>query len=555
MDSKTKVNFDIEQAAKGGITSASLKKDLKKLTKGSLPLQKPLSAVKQQRLERTINYDKNKKEAAKWIPQIKLNRDANCVDYTIEENRTKGATIASMAAEFEPKDQTEKLIEEALAKDGLATDNQIMEKEKADLWQLEPEEMHARIKQMAKLKFLLFRQEIKNKRIKKIKSKLYHKIKRKAREKEEQKLIKELEEVDPEAAKEYHEKIEQKRLEERMSMRHGSHSKFAKNLKRYGTFSNDQNKQAYFDLVRQHNDLMKKTKQVTNLQSDSDSGSDESSGEENADLTKLKADALAKINQQISDSEDSEAEGEEDDGFDEAKVEREKLKKQAKKLNKPTGIMGLKFMQKAEKAQKEIMKEKSKMLIDEINHYENESEESEDESDAQQEQSDDEELDEIQLEGSEQESDTEIYNIKSQLKSKKEEALTPKSKKDGAKMKFAGEVQNTSISGGLTLQTDDVRDLTAKLNKKNAAVKAQNKAESKDHIDRVLESSNVLTSEDLVKQWQGSTNKISGKKRGNNELTFDPKTDLKDFKIDDIKNNRKRIKIDEIDEFGKSLAI
>ena len=121
-----------------------------------------------------------------------------------------------MAANFEAKDDTEKEIEKALINDGLATDKQVMEKEKQNLWKLEPQEMQNRIKQMSKLKFMLFRQEIKNKRIKKIKSKLYHKIKRKAREKDEQKLLQELEQVDPQAAKEYQEKMEQKRLEERI---------------------------------------------------------------------------------------------------------------------------------------------------------------------------------------------------------------------------------------------------------------------------------------------------------------------------------------------------
>jgi U3 small nucleolar RNA-associated protein 14 len=41
---------------------------------------------------------------------------------------------------------------------------------------------------MARLKSLLFRQEIKNRRISKIKSKLYHKLKKKDKEREEEKL-------------------------------------------------------------------------------------------------------------------------------------------------------------------------------------------------------------------------------------------------------------------------------------------------------------------------------------------------------------------------------
>ena len=52
------------------------------------------------------------------------------------------------------------------------------------------------------MKQLLFRQEIKNKRIKKIKSKLYHKLKKKEKSREEGKMRAYLQEVDPKAAEE-----------------------------------------------------------------------------------------------------------------------------------------------------------------------------------------------------------------------------------------------------------------------------------------------------------------------------------------------------------------
>lgn len=50
------------------------------------------------------------------------------------------------------------------------------------------------------MKSLLFRQELKNKRIKKIKSKLYHKLKKKEKNRETEKLRSYLEQVDPKAA-------------------------------------------------------------------------------------------------------------------------------------------------------------------------------------------------------------------------------------------------------------------------------------------------------------------------------------------------------------------
>jgi U3 small nucleolar RNA-associated protein 14 len=544
IDSKSMANIDEEQLAAAGISSAGLKKQLKKLTKGSPALQKPLSAVKQQRMERTVNYTKNKKEASKWVAQIKLNRKLDQVDFTQERNKTKGATIASMAANYEAKDSTEKAIEQALIKDGQATDKQIMEKEKQDLFKLEPQEMRARIQQMSKLKFLLFNQEIKNKRIKKIKSKLYHKIKRKAKEKDEKKLISELEEIDPEAAKLYQEKTEQKRLEERISLRHGTHSKFAKNLKRYGTFDNEEHKQAYFELIRQRDELMKKTKKISNPtgnDSDSDLDSDESMDNPTSalnDIEKMKADAIAKITQIMSDdSEESDGEGE--DGFDE-----DKLAKKNKPKAKKTGIMGMKFMLKHEKASKAMNYQNNKnKLIDEIKNYEDEQSESEEDQEVVSEKSDAEDLDEIQLEQSDQEGEGD------NLDDNKPTTKTSKNKVSGGKQKFKGEIANTYIPANVTLATEDVKDILKKSNKKVP----QAKSGKKDHIDKMLENTENITSEDLVKQWQGSVNKVSGKKRANGGVTFDLKSDMKDFNIDQIKSSRKRIKIDEIDKEDQDL--
>ena len=57
---------------------------------------------------------------------------------------------------------------------------------------------------------------MKNRRISKIKSKLYHKIKKREKDREEKKLIDYLEQIDPEAARVYREKEESKKVEERL---------------------------------------------------------------------------------------------------------------------------------------------------------------------------------------------------------------------------------------------------------------------------------------------------------------------------------------------------
>ena len=52
-----------------------------------------------------------------------------------------------------------------------------------------PDQLEARYHQIAYMKNLLFRQELKNRRISKIKSKLYHKLKKREKEREEKKLL------------------------------------------------------------------------------------------------------------------------------------------------------------------------------------------------------------------------------------------------------------------------------------------------------------------------------------------------------------------------------
>jgi U3 small nucleolar RNA-associated protein 14 len=467
-------------------------------------LQAPLSGVKQQRLERKVNYDKNKQNVSKWLNQVKKNRESDYVDYTVDENRTRGATLASMATDFEAKGSLEKEIEKALVKDGMATEKDIIEKEKQDLLELDPEEMKRRLRQMSKLKTLLFRQELKNKRLAKIKSKLYHKIKRKARDKQESKLLEELELVDPEAAKEYRDRIEEKRVEERISLRHGTTSKFAKNLKRYGKFNEEGTKQAYFELIRQRDELKKKTQKINDFKDDDEE--DSSSGNDSDALEKLKQEALLKVNQQLSES--SESDSDSNGRMDEEMLEKKKLRELKKKQNKQPGIMGMKFMQKAQQVQKEVLKQKSKMLIDEINKMEEEGE---------------------------GENDDEEDDI--------EEQEEPKEKNDGVK-KFKGEDTKTSMPSNVNLENDEVQEIVSSMKKQ----KKMTSEVPKDHIDKVIAEGTTEASELLLK-WQGSVNKLSGKKRTTKNLTFNESEDLKDFDVEKIKN-RKKIKLEDFEGEG-----
>lgn len=124
---------------------------------------------------------------------------------------------------------------------------------------LDSKQIQQKYDEMARMKGLLFRQEIKNRRIAKIKSKLYHKLKKKEREREEDKIRQYMAEVDPEAAKAYTEKAELKKVEERLRMRHGTGTKFAKNLKRFRGMDDQETRDAYLQIVLDRQELTKRT--------------------------------------------------------------------------------------------------------------------------------------------------------------------------------------------------------------------------------------------------------------------------------------------------------
>lgn len=171
------------------------------------------------------------------------------------------------------------------------------------------------------MKHLLFRQEHKNKRIKKIKSKLYHKLKKKEKLREEGKLKSYLEEVDPAAAEELEKVEELKKAEERLRLRHGGHKKWARDMRRFkGKMDDAETREEYHAMIREKNNLKDRQKRTVRaskeLDSDYESGdsSEKDSSDEDGEKTKLKA--VNKIKQELSGGESSGEDGSENESED-----------------------------------------------------------------------------------------------------------------------------------------------------------------------------------------------------------------------------------------------
>ena len=164
--------------------------------------------------------------------------------------------MASNVTEANASSSMEKQIQAELRMAGLQSEKDLVSAEFDALSGIDAAQLEQRYNQLSKMKHLLFRQEHKNKRIKKIKSKLYHKLKKKDKTREEGKLKAYLEEIDPEAASQYAKAEELKMAEERLRLRHGGHKKWARDMRRFkGKMEDKETREQYHEMIREKNKL------------------------------------------------------------------------------------------------------------------------------------------------------------------------------------------------------------------------------------------------------------------------------------------------------------
>ncbi|KAK4849568.1 hypothetical protein QYF36_026224 [Acer negundo] len=238
--------------------------------KNSTSIQAPLPRAEREMLERKAVYEQSKKDITKWEPLVKMNREAPSLFFDQDTN-LGFSTVGAIASGFEPRTEFEKKM--AL----LVNDDKVKEAHNEDgsklleLNKISAEEYLEDRNHIAKMRSLLFRHEMKSKRIKKIKSKTYHRLLKKDRLKSgSAEMI-----MDPEAAKEEARKQEFKRAEERMTLKHKNSSKWAKRILQRGLEAQDEGTRAAInEQLHQHALLTRKMN--TMKDSSSSSGSDDS---------------------------------------------------------------------------------------------------------------------------------------------------------------------------------------------------------------------------------------------------------------------------------------
>jgi U3 small nucleolar RNA-associated protein 14 len=216
----------------------------------------PLGTETGKRLERKEAYKKARKDLSRWSTQIEQNRNARQVVLGDVPDKSAIVTTKVLASSFEPTSGLEKNIDAIIRESG-ADESNIAQYEQLEMHKLTVEEVAARAAQLAKMRSLMFYQEIKDKRQSKIKSRKYRKILKKQKEKGKMSLD-EMRAVDPEAAEEQAEKQARDRVLERVTLRHRNTSKWVKGALRSGAMRDPGTREAIQAQLQQHELLRRK---------------------------------------------------------------------------------------------------------------------------------------------------------------------------------------------------------------------------------------------------------------------------------------------------------
>lgn len=184
-------------------------------------LSAPLPTVVQDRLNREAAYEKTKEEGAKWATMMKRVKEAEHLSFPLQGSDRGGVkSNGEMLSSFKPTNEHESAIQSLLAKANLTeTGVKAAEDEALQGKDLSAEEIAERRAALRQQRELMFREEARQKRVAKIKSKTFRKLARKRAAKAGEAA---LEDMDEEDALALQEKMERERARERATLKHGA---------------------------------------------------------------------------------------------------------------------------------------------------------------------------------------------------------------------------------------------------------------------------------------------------------------------------------------------
>ncbi|PFH47591.1 hypothetical protein AMATHDRAFT_181790 [Amanita thiersii Skay4041] len=282
-----------------------LKKSTKDLTSTSAKSGKKLSAPlphrTQERIDREAAYEQTKGEVNKWKETMKQIRDAEHLSFPLQDQKTGMGRVSNLelTAKFKPTTELETSID-ALLKSANLRDESSVTKTETHILQsnnLTLEEVAERRAELRKMRSLMFRAELKARRMNKIKSKTYRRLKRKEKESLAEKL-RDADGDDSEEGEEERLKREVERARERATLKHKHTGKWAKQMKaKGGTLDENERKEMEEMLVRGEK-LRRKIKGVGSDESSNDEDESDEDGEVDEERIKQSAfDEIQKVNE------------------------------------------------------------------------------------------------------------------------------------------------------------------------------------------------------------------------------------------------------------------
>ncbi|KAG8960552.1 hypothetical protein FRC03_006414 [Tulasnella sp. 419] len=287
--SKLRVEDLLAPLASSGTNPSSLitlKKSVKALStsnSGSGTLSAPLPTRTQERIDREAAYEQTREEVKKWAPSMERIRNAEHLSFPLQVSTGPKPSTSDLAAKFKPSNALESAVDNLLKAANLR-EQDVTKTEELQMKDLTVEEVQARRAELRYSRELMFRAEVKAKRIAKIKSKTYRKIHRKLKEKN-QLSAEDLETLDPEAADAERMKAEVDRARERASLRHKNGGKWVKNMK--GVEGDLEKRQDLAEMLQRGEVLRKKIA--------GDTHSSDEDEQEDGDIDAIKARAFEEL--------------------------------------------------------------------------------------------------------------------------------------------------------------------------------------------------------------------------------------------------------------------
>lgn len=247
---------DLTAGAKG--TANSSIKLMKSLTKNDSggsgkksaeSLSIPLPRRIQDRYDRAAAFEVAKEEVDKWKDTVQANRQADHLVFPM--NKETPLTKQTASAPIQPTTDLERKVDGLLKESSLSSEKTLTNFEELAPSKLSMEEVKRRRNELRMMRELLFREEQKAKRIKKIKSKSYRRVHKKERERLKSMVDGSDGELDKEG-------LDMERARERMSLKHKNTGKWAKRMVEQGFTKDKETRSEMEEMLRRGETLRKK---------------------------------------------------------------------------------------------------------------------------------------------------------------------------------------------------------------------------------------------------------------------------------------------------------